>query len=73
MLMPFSTKIDKKKVKTLKVISKSTHIAQAKLVEEALDMLFEEYKNDVISPEFMKLTRKTINEDKEVLLRLKEL
>lgn len=66
----YSTKLTPEQVKGLKEISEKTHIPQAVLVREAVDVLIEELNNKDNSKDFLSLVRKRVKEEKSLLKRL---
>ena len=66
----YSTKLTPEQVKGLKEISEKTHIPQAVLVREAVDVLIEELNNRDSSKDFLSLVRKRVKEEKSLLKRL---
>lgn len=67
---PYSTKLTPEQIKTLKKISEETHIPQAVLVRQAVDLLIEEINKNAVSLKFLSLVRKRVKEDKELLKKL---
>ncbi|MFA5389288.1 MAG: ribbon-helix-helix domain-containing protein [Candidatus Omnitrophota bacterium] len=66
----YSTKLTPRQIKELKTISEKTHIPQAVLVREAVNVLIEELNSKDISKDFMGLVRKRVKEEKSLLKRL---
>jgi len=66
----YSTKLAPKQIKALKKISEKTHIPQAVLVRQAIDILIEELTGKTVSLDFLSLVKKKIKEDKKLLKRL---
>ncbi len=72
MKLNFSTKLEAKKVRTLKRLSEQSRIPQSKLLEEAIDLLEAQFATDVITPEFRRVVDQAIKEDLPALRRLAE-
>ena len=70
MKLNYSTKLEAKKVRALKRLSEQSRIPQAKLLEEAIDLLEAQFSTDVITPEFRRTVDQTIQEDLPALRRL---
>ena len=70
MQIKYSTTLDEKKVKTLRRLSEQSRIPQAKLLEEAIDLLAAQAAHDVVTPEFRRMVDQTIKEDLPALRRL---
>ena len=70
MQVKYSTKMDQKRVRTLRRLSERSRIPQSKLLEEAVDLLEAQFSNDLITPEFRRLVDQTIKEDLPALRRL---
>lgn len=66
----YSTKLTLDQAKALRNISQSTHIPQAVLVREAVDILIKELSKKSVSLNFLSLVKKKVREDKELLKRL---
>ena len=66
----YSTKLTQEQVKALKKISEQTHIPQAVLVRQAINILIEELRNKKVSLDFLGLVKGRIKEDKGLLKRL---
>ena len=66
----YSTKLTLEQVRALKKISEKTHIPQAVLVRQAIDILIEELNKKVSSLNFLGLVKKKVKEDNELLKRL---
>lgn len=66
----YSTKLTTKQVEELREISEKTHIPQAVLVREAVDVLIEELNSKNISKDFLGLVKKRVKEEKSLLKRL---
>lgn len=66
----YSTKLTTKQVEELREISEKTHIPQAVLVREAVDILIEELNSKNISKDFLGLVKKRVKEEKSLLKRL---
>ena len=72
MKLNFSTKLEAKKVKTLKRLSEQSRIPQSKLLEEAIDLLEAQFAADVITPEFRRIVDRSIQKNLPLLKRLAE-
>jgi hypothetical protein len=70
MLKPFNTKLDEKQIDILNEISIATRIPKSRLVRQAIDLPIAEYKNDVLTPNFIKLVDESIAENTNLLRRL---
>ncbi len=70
MLRPFNTKLDEKQIELLDKISVTTHIPKSILVRQAIDILINEYKEDIISPEFTKLVDESLKQNLGLLKKL---
>lgn len=70
MLKPFNTKLDARQIELLDKVSAATHIPKAVLVRQAIDILIDEYKEDIISPEFTKLVDKSLRQNIRLLKKL---
>lgn len=66
----YSTKLTTKQIEELREISEKTHIPQAVLVREAVDILIEELNSKNISKDFLGLVKKRVKEEKSLLKRL---
>ncbi len=66
----YSTKLTPEQVKTLQDISEKTHIPQAVLVRQAIDILIKTLGKRTVSRGFLSLVKKKVKEDKELLKRL---
>ncbi|MBL7081319.1 MAG: ribbon-helix-helix domain-containing protein [Candidatus Omnitrophica bacterium] len=66
----YSTKLTSDQVEALRDISEKTHIPQAVLVRQAVDILIEELSKKAVSLNFLSLVKKKVKEDKELLKRL---
>ena len=67
MKVPFSTKLDRRTVQRLKKLSRKTNVPQARLVEDALGLLFKVRDGNSVDAGFRKLVEETIAEDLEAL------
>ena len=72
MKLNFSTKLEAKKVRTLKRLSEQSRIPQSKLLEEAIDLLETQFATDIITSEFRRAVDQTVKEDLPALRRLAE-
>ncbi len=70
MLRPFNTKLDEKQIELLDKISITTHIPKSILVRQAIDILINEYKEDIISPEFTELVDESLKQNLGLLKKL---
>jgi predicted DNA-binding protein len=66
----YSTKLTPAQVKSLRKISEQTHIPQAVLIRQAVDILIEELRKKTVSLDFLNLVKKKVKEDKALLKRL---
>ncbi len=72
MKLNFSTKLEAKRVRTLKRLSEQSRIPQSKLLEDAIALLEAQFSIDVITPEFRRLVDKSIQRNLPLLKRLAE-
>ena len=72
MKLNISTKLEARKVRTLKRLSEQSRIPQAKLLEEAIDLLEAQFATDVITPEFRRAVDRSIQKNVPLLKRLAE-
>ncbi len=72
MKLNFSTKMEAKKVRTLKRLSEQSRIPQSKLLEEAIDLLEAQFATDVVTPEFRRMVDRSIQKNLPLLKRLAE-
>ncbi len=70
MQVKYSTMLDAQRVKRLRGWSAETRIPQAKLLEEAIDLLGASLAHDVVSPAFRRVVDEVIKEDRPALRRL---
>ena len=63
----YSTKLTPEQVKALKEISEKTHIPQAVLIRQAVEILIEELSRKNVSLNFLDLVKKRVREDKNLL------
>ncbi len=66
----YSTKLAPEQIKALRKISEQTHIPQAVLVRQAVDILIEELSKKAASLDFLNLVKKRVKEDRGLLKRL---
>jgi len=66
----YSTKLTPEQIKSLKKISDQTHIPQAVLVRQAINIIIEELKDKTVSLSFRNLVKRTVKEDKDLLGKL---
>ena len=69
----YSTTLTPEQVKALRKISEKTHIPQAVLVRQAVDILIEELDKETHSLNFINLVKKRVKEDKELLKKIANL
>lgn len=69
-VVPYSTKITKEQIETLKAISQQTHVPQAVLVREAISKFIGELSKSGVPKDFLKLMKNKIREDKSLLKKL---
>lgn len=69
-LKPFNTKLEERQLKALDALCSSTRIPKARLVRQAVDLLIEEYQNDILSDEFRQIVDNSIAENAKLLKRL---
>jgi predicted DNA-binding protein len=63
----YSTKLTPEQVKALKQISEKTHIPQAVLIRQGVDIIISELKD---KSDFLDLVKKRVKEDKTLLNKL---
>ena len=68
----YSTKLTPEQIEALRKISEQTHIPQAVLIRQAVDILIEELTKRGVSLNFLNLVKKKVKEDKALLKRLAE-
>lgn len=66
----YSTKLASDQVKALRKISEKTHIPQAVLVRQAIEILIETLSKKSVSLDFLSLVKKRVKEDTGLLKRL---
>ena len=66
----YSTKLTADQVKALKKISKETHIPQAALVREGVNIIIEELSDKAISLNFLNFVKKKVRKNEKALKRL---
>lgn len=66
----YSTKLAPDQVKALKQISGKTHIPQAVLVRQAIEIFIETLSKKSVSLDFLSLVKKRVKEDTGLLKRL---
>lgn len=66
----YSTKLTSKQVRALHALSEKTHIPQAVLVRQAIDIFIETLDKRAVSLDFLSLVKKKVKEDRELLKRL---
>lgn len=66
----YSTKLTPEQIKALREISKQTHIPQAVLIRQAVDILIEELRKKTVSLDFLNLVKRKVKEDKVLLKKL---
>ncbi len=72
MQIKYSTKMDRKAVETLRRLSGQSRIPQSKLLEEAVHLLEAQFSHDVVTPEFRRMTDRSIQRNLPLLKRLAE-
>lgn len=72
MKLNFSTKLEAKKVRTLKRLSEQSRIPQSRLLENAIDLLEAQFATDVITPEFRRVVDRSIQRNLPLLKKLAE-
>lgn len=72
MQVKYSTMLDARKVKQLREWSSQTKVPQAKLLEEAIDLLGASLAHDVVTPEFRRMVDASISRHRPLLKRLAE-
>ncbi|MBI4226938.1 MAG: ribbon-helix-helix domain-containing protein [Candidatus Omnitrophica bacterium] len=70
MQVKYSTMLDARKVKQLREWSSQTKVPQAKLLEEAIDLLGASLAHDVVTPAYRRVVDQVIKEDLPALKRL---
>ncbi len=66
----YSTKLTPDQVRALKKISKETHIPQAVLVREGVNIIIEELSDKAISLNFLNFVKKKVRKNEKALKRL---
>jgi hypothetical protein len=66
----YSTKLAPNQVKALREISEKTHIPQAVLVRQAIEVLIETSSKESVSLDFLGLVKKRVKEDRGLLKKL---
>lgn len=66
----YSTKLTPEQIKALKKISAQTHIPQAVLVRQGVNIIIEELKDKAVSLNFRNLVKRKVKEDKDLLGKL---
>lgn len=66
----YSTKLASDQVEALRKISEKTHIPQAVLVRQAIEILIETLSKKSVSLDFLSLVKKRVKEDVGLLKRL---
>ncbi len=72
MQVKYSTMLDAQRVKRLRGWSAQTKIPQAKLLEEAIDLLGASLAHDVVTPAFRRMVDASISRHRPLLKRLAE-
>ncbi len=72
MQVKFSTTLDAQRVKKLKRWSQETRIPQARLMEQAIDLLGAQLVCDRVTPEFRRRVDESIHRNLPLLKRLAE-
>jgi len=68
--IPFTTKIEESQAVYLKELSEKTHVPQAVYIRKAIDIVMEQTKNDIMTPELEGKMDKLVKRDKKLLKRL---
>jgi predicted DNA-binding protein len=69
-IVQYSTKLASDQVEALRKISEKTHIPQAVLVRQAVEILIETLSKKSVSLDFLSLLKKRVKEDAGLLKRL---
>lgn len=69
-IVQYSTKLASDQVEALRKISEKTHIPQAVLVRQAIEILIEALSKKSVSLDFLSLVKKRVKEDAGLLKRL---
>jgi hypothetical protein len=68
--VPYTTKIEEKQLEYLRDLSEKTHIPQAVYIRKAIDLIVEQAKNDLMSPELDEKMQGLVKRDEKLLRRL---
>ena len=69
-LKPYTTKLDEKILKAIRVVSERTRIPQSELVREGIGLMLRRHAEDIVAPEFQQEVEALLKEDKGLLKRL---
>lgn len=72
MKLNFSTKLEAKRVRTLKRLSEQSRIPQSKLLEDAILLLESQFSTDMLTPEFRRAVDRSVQRNLPLLKRLAE-
>ncbi len=72
MQIKYFTKLGAKEGRTLRRLSEQSRVPQSKLLEDAIHLLEAQFTNDVVTPEFRRMTDQIIKEDLPALKKLAE-
>ena len=65
-----SLKLEDRQLKLLDQLSRATQIPKSALVRKGIDLVLQQGKDDLISPEFRRQVDALLSEDRELLKRL---
>lgn len=71
-IVQYSTKLTSEQVEALRKISAKTHIPQAVLVRQAIEILIETLGKQSVSLDFLSLVKKRVKEDTGLLKKLSD-
>jgi len=66
----YSTKLEERQIRQLRELSKQTHIPQAVLVRQAVDLLLEKKQEELELLNFVKMIDEQMDEDQEAMQEL---
>lgn len=66
----YSTKLEERQIRRLRELSKQTHIPQAVLVRQAIDLLLEKKQEELELLNFVKMIDEQMDEDQEAMQEL---
>ena len=69
-MRPITLKVDEKQFRLLDEVSKTTHIPKSALVRKGIDLVLNQTKADMLSPEIRREIDALLVEDKKLLKRL---